>query len=76
MKTIKLPCFNITITINNGAGKITSDLYSYSSSKPYRKAIDVMESLILAHACAGIDVGSNAYIQGIEVVFDKIANLD
>ena len=37
-------------------------------------AIDAILSLILAHACAGIDIESPAYLEGIETAFDAIAN--
>lgn len=39
-------------------------------------AIDAIESLILAHACAGVDVEAAAYIEGIEAALDAIANND
>lgn len=35
---------------------------------------DVLESLILAHACAGIDVSSKAYVEGIETAFESICS--
>jgi hypothetical protein len=37
-------------------------------------ALDGLESLILAHACAGIDVTTPAYLEGIETAVDAIAN--
>jgi hypothetical protein len=37
-------------------------------------AINTLESMILACACAGIDVESPAFIEAIEVVADKISN--
>ena len=37
-------------------------------------AIDAILSLILAHACAGIDIESPAYLKGIETAFDAISN--
>jgi hypothetical protein len=37
-------------------------------------AIDAIESLILAHACAGIDVESPAYIEGINTTLEAISN--
>lgn len=39
-----------------------------------RQAADVIESLILAHACAGLDVGSDAYCNGLKTAVDAIAD--
>jgi hypothetical protein len=36
--------------------------------------IDAILSLILAHACAGIDIESPAYLEGIETAFDALVN--
>ena len=76
-----LPCFGITISLDRdpacgdpGCGKITSDLKTVTTLKarPFNNAIDGLEALILAHACAGIDVGSPAYIEGVETAVDAI----
>ena len=40
----------------------------------YAAAIDGLESLILAHACAGIDISSSAYVEGIETAVEAIVN--
>jgi hypothetical protein len=32
--------------------------------------MDAIESLVLAHACAGIDVKSLSYVEGIETAVD------
>jgi hypothetical protein len=40
----------------------------------YNYAITAIEALILAHACAGVDVESHAYITGINVTIDAAAN--
>ena len=37
-------------------------------------AIDAILSFILAHACAGIDIESPAYLRSIETVFDAVSN--
>lgn len=37
-------------------------------------SIDAIESLILAHACAGVDVESDSYIEGINTALEVIAN--
>ena len=78
--TIELPCFGIVIETNDGAGKITSDLKNetpgvkYPSGGEITPAMDAIESLILAHACAGVDVASPAYIEGIEIAVEACWN--
>jgi hypothetical protein len=82
-RTIQLPCYGITLTLareNNvetpGSGSIVSDLRDpdTAANQQYNAAIDGLESLILAHACAGVDVESPAYVEGIETAVDAIAN--
>ena len=83
-RQIRLPCYGITIRLARpntsdapGTGTITSDLKSSSqivANGLYSAAIDGLESLILAHACAGIDVAAPGYIEGIETAVDAIAN--
>jgi hypothetical protein len=82
-RKIELPCYGITLTLvrENGAkkpgsGSIVSDLHTAetAANRQYNAAIDGLESLILAHACAGVDVESPAYVEGIETAVDAIAN--
>jgi hypothetical protein len=43
----------------------------------FNSAIDGIESLILAHACAGIAVNSSWYVEGIKTAYEAVAqNLD
>jgi hypothetical protein len=59
------------------AGTITSDLKvpgKSTANRQYNAAVDGLESLILAHACAGVDVESPAYVEGIETAVEAIAN--
>jgi len=79
---IRLPCYGITIRLDRdptsgdpGCGKITSDLKATdATATPFNNAIDGLEALVLAHACAGIDVASPAYIEGIETAVEAIGN--
>ena len=82
-RTIRLPCYGITVTLvrengvdKPGSGVITSDLRASgtAANRHYNAAIDGLESLILAHACAGMDVESPAYIEGVETAVEAIAN--
>jgi hypothetical protein len=40
----------------------------------HNAALDGLEALILAHACAGIDVTTPVYLEGIETAVDAIVN--
>lgn len=40
----------------------------------HNAALDGLEALILAHACAGIDVTAPVYLEGIETAVDAIVN--
>jgi hypothetical protein len=62
-------------------GTIESELYDEPEigeviivERPFRTAVNVLESFILAAACAGIDIQSPAFIEAIETVADKIGN--
>ena len=72
--TITLPCFGIVIEIIDNAGKITSDLKDDSDNPELTAAMDAIESLILAHACAGVDVASPAYVEGTETAVETCWN--
>jgi len=82
-RKIQLPCYGITVTLAReneveepGSGTIVSDLRDpkTAANRQYNAAIDGLEALILAHACAGVDVESPAYVEGIETAVDAIAN--
>lgn len=82
-KIITLPCFNIEVMIDGkGGGTITSELsdldknskeYPPFSDSPYYTSYvfaTTMESLILAHAIAGVNIEHLAYIAGIETAMN------
>ena len=82
-KTIKLGCFGIEILFIEKSGNkscsIISNLHDVSldEEKPtveYTASMHAIESIILAHAMAGIDVSTPAYIEGIETAVEKCAN--
>ena len=82
-RRIQLPCYGITLTLvrengvdKPGSGSIASDLRAdgTAANRQYNAAIDGLESLILAHACVGVDVESPAYIEGIETAVEAIGN--
>ncbi len=81
---IRLPCYGITIHLDHdpaagdpGCGKLTSDLKDETgtaAARTFNATVDGMEALILAHACAGIDVTTPAYIEGIETAVAAIGD--
>lgn len=46
----------------------------YDSRYRYNTAIDAVESLVLAHACAGINVDSKEYKEGLKSAIEAMAN--
>ncbi len=80
MKTIRLPCFDIVVRLDQSddSGTITSNLHEGDTGSEddseYDAAIDGIESLILAHACAGVDIATWAYIEGIETAMGTVSN--
>lgn len=81
-QTLRLPCIGITLRLwppadprKPASGTITSDLRQDGPEDPlFTAAIDGLEALVLAHACAGVDVASPAYIEGIEMAVEAISN--
>lgn len=83
--TIELPCFDIVIDLDDDGcgGSITSGLHEEectpiddedaSNFHLYNSMMDALESMILAHACAGIDVECPRYLEGIETAVSACA---
>jgi hypothetical protein len=84
VRTIRLPCFGITVRLvregiakTPGAGTITSDLRGpgkTAAQRQYNAAIDGLEALVLAHACGGVDIETPAYLEGVETAVEAITN--
>lgn len=75
MREIKLPCFGIKVELtNDGAVTISSDLFEGFGMGDHEVtcALDGIESIILAHACAGVDITTDAYIEGIETAVQTV----
>jgi len=81
MKEFSLFDGQITVVVfPNKSGHIESSMKqareegeSDRSWDEYGAAVDGLESLILAHACAGVDVGSEAYQAGIRDAYQAVA---
>ena len=74
-RKIETGVYGITVSrAIEGGGTITSDLGSPDDGPETVAAIDALESLVLAHACGGIDICSPAYLEGIETAVDAVTN--
>lgn len=77
-RIITLPIYGIIVTFFvGGSATIKSDLHDGTAQTihaQYDAAMNAVESMILAHAVAGIDIESPAYLEGIETAVDKIFN--
>ncbi|MDO8302263.1 MAG: hypothetical protein Q7T18_03385 [Sedimentisphaerales bacterium] len=83
MKTIKLPIHNIVITLTENdldkpklyaAGTITSNIKDNNKPSRFSAAVDTLESVILGHAVAGLNVEASEYLEGLISALDKIVN--
>ena len=80
-KTLELGCFGLVITYsaNEGSAVIESDMLEEGCNEEgcneeYKAAVYAIESIVLAHFQAGVDVTTPAYIEGIETAYLAIAN--
>lgn len=73
---IKIGEHEIIVDVSGKFGRISSNLKDGCDESDCLDcaAIDGLESLILAHACAGIDVTSAKYVEGIETALEAIGN--
>jgi len=85
MKTYTIPKYGITVQVmtNNGkrAGTIDSKLKDHligsdleGDTGELYAVVDALESLILAHACAGLDISSPAYVEGLRTCLEALGN--
>ena len=79
MKTIKLPVYGIVVKIRKlGLGTISSDLKEECDKNEDVEliaALDAIESIVLAHACSGVDVSTPQYVEGIKTSVETIFNI-
>jgi hypothetical protein len=72
--------YGIKVAVNGKSGAVESALHEgyefddLQSRAAYELAVDSLESLILAHACAGIDIASPAYVEGVETAVEALLN--
>lgn len=76
-ETIRLPTFDMVVITNLEGGTITSNMLEKTERDDPElselcAAVDAIESMVLSHAIAGIDIQSPAYLEGIEVAFSCV----
>ncbi|MFV8385223.1 hypothetical protein ACNO5E_14135 [Vibrio parahaemolyticus] len=81
METLELGIYGIIISYNSEEDKGGCAITSEMKEKPeteanahYNAAVDGIESMILGHFSAGIDVKSPAYLEGIETAANAIGH--
>ena len=79
MRTVNLNVCGEAIVLqldDKGGGDVVSTLHDYSEDNRMELsgAFHAMESIVLAHACAGVDVESEEYLEGLCSAFDAICN--
>lgn len=75
-KIIKCPNFEITINLFGDSGSLVSNILEEGDRadpalESLIAAVDVVESMVLAHAIAGIPVESPAYVAGLEQAINQ-----
>ena len=77
MTIIDLKVFGIVVTVVEDGGSIVSDLKEtdgLQADVAYNCAMDGIESLILAHAIAGVNVAAPSYIKAVEAAVQSCAD--
>jgi hypothetical protein len=65
--------WTMRVRVQDGSGSIVSTLKNDPEMSSHEHAMaDVVESLVLSHACADIDVSSEPYITGLQTTIDAM----
>jgi hypothetical protein len=76
-KTYELPGTGITVTVlPDGSGKLATRIEQSMEigDEAFNAAVNAVESLVLAHACAGVPVDSEDYVTGVKTTLEAISN--
>ena len=79
-KEISIPCYGMFIKLKGKDGEFSGEIHStlkfdmHPKKKKLRAAIDAIEAMVLAHACAGIEVDTAQYVCGLETAIETIFN--
>lgn len=73
-REIRLPCYGIVLRCRKEAWSVHYPTESGENAEEYNAMMHVITSTILAHAAAGIDVETPAYIEGIETAVETCSD--
>ncbi len=76
MKKLTLSPTGFTITYIPGqrtCASIESEIDCHSDNPEFKAAINALESMIIGHFCAGIDVCDSGYIEGITTAIEAVS---
>jgi hypothetical protein len=63
----------ITVTLDGeGGGRVSSNLLPGDPCCDERASVDAIESVVLAHACAGVEIDTPRYKAGLEGAIDSL----
>jgi pyridoxine 5'-phosphate synthase PdxJ len=79
MRTYEIPEYGITVTVSTSTrgtivSELSKELTTDEGDLEGKASADALEALILAHACAGIDVSLDSYVHGLRTAVEAIAN--
>jgi hypothetical protein len=76
--TAEYDAFTAEIVTNKGSGRVSFKWEDASDrgrgGSRLRAAVDTLESLLLAHATAGIRIDSPPYVEGVNTTIEAIFN--
>lgn len=78
MKTIRIDITETEAIVLEGEDRtyaLESSIERDDENEAFNGAIDGLESLVLAHACSGVDVSAPQYVEGVKNAMDAIANV-
>jgi len=72
------PYFTVLLCDPNGnrweRGSISGSLVGPDDGEIFEAMADAIESLVLAHACAGVQVDRLEYVEGVQTAIEACAN--
>lgn len=76
MQAFYLPTYDMEVNVDGDSGTIMSNLKKDVSldDTELLAAINAIEAMVLAHAIAGIDIETPAYLEGIETTVEAAFN--
>ena len=73
VRSVKVPGTPLEVTVSDGCVALTGGLSAHLDGK-CRVAVSAIESMVLAHAGAGVDVTGAAYAEGVAAAIDAVVD--